>query len=66
MVLASVVHLADYMTQKLNIGAFYWDKDIELDETVIETLKFDNREKLEEFIEGYKELFEREAESLQI
>ncbi len=65
-VLASVVHLADYMTQKLNIGAFYWDKDIELDETVIETLKFDNREKLEEFIEGYKELFEREAESLQI
>ncbi len=65
-VLASVVHLADYMTQKLNIGAFYWDKDIELDESVIETLKFDNREKLEEFIEGYKELFEREAESLQI
>ncbi len=65
-VLASVVHLADYMTQKLNIGAFYWDNNIELDETVIETLKFDNREKLEEFIEGYKELFEREAESLQI
>ncbi len=65
-VLASVVHLADYMTQKLGVGAFYWDKDLELDETILEVLKFENREALEKFVDGYKELFEQEAATLQL
>ncbi len=34
-VMASVVHLADYMTQALNIGNFYWDNNYQLDESII-------------------------------
>lgn len=59
-VMTSIVHLADYMTQKLELGTFYWDENIELDESVIETLKFGNQEELDKFVEKYRPLFEDE------
>jgi HD-like signal output (HDOD) protein len=62
-VMASIVHLVDYMTQKLEIGAFYWDNNYELDESVIDILKFGTREKLDEFVEGYRDLFQQEIEN---
>lgn len=65
-ILASIVHLADYMTQRLKIGAFYWDKDIELDKSIIDTLKFSSEEELEKFILKYEDLFRKESESLKI
>ena len=63
-VITAIIHLADYMTQHFKIGDFYWDEGMELDETILPTLKFDSREKLDEFIEGYRELFEQESQSL--
>lgn len=63
-VITAIVHLADFMTQHFKIGDFYWDEDLELDESILPTLKFDSREKLEEFIEGYRDLFEEDSKSL--
>lgn len=63
-VITAIVHLADYMTQKFKVGDFYWDEGLELDESILPTLKFDDRDKLEEFIDGYKELFEEDSKSL--
>ncbi|MGE5498141.1 MAG: hypothetical protein ACM3Q2_08730, partial [Syntrophothermus sp.] len=53
----SVVHLADYMTQKLQIANVYWDKDMELDPAIIDTLQLGSMENLEKFILEYKDLF---------
>jgi len=63
---ASIVHLAGYMTQKLNIGSFYWDDNIELDESIIETLKFGNEANLGSFIDKHEELFKSQLEAVTI
>lgn len=65
-VLTSVVHLADYMTQKLEIGDFYWDQNYQFDKSVIETLNFKNEEELEEYIESYREAFAEEFNSIKV
>lgn len=65
-ILTSIVHLADYATQKLCVGNFYWDTDFMLDETILETLKFRDMDHLENFISGYKDLFTQEANSLRL
>lgn len=62
--LAALVHLADYMTHKLQLGNYDWDSDMELDKSIIETLKLGDEEYLESFIDSYKELFEYQIESL--
>lgn len=59
--LVAVVHLADYATQKLKIGNFYWDGNLELNPAVCEILKFESSAKVEEFIEKYRNLFQEEA-----
>jgi len=63
-VLASIVHLADYMTQRLGIGCFYWDDNIQLDENIIEILKFGNESNLNKFIDSHEELFKNQLDSL--
>jgi len=63
-VLASIVHLADYMTQRLGIGCFYWDDNIQLDENIIEILKFGNESNLNKFIDSHEELFKSQLESV--
>lgn len=63
---AAIVHLADYMTNKLNTGAFDWDKDIELDLGIIDTLNMGDSEYLENFINSYEQLFKSQIESLNI
>jgi HD-like signal output (HDOD) protein len=61
--LAAIVHFADYMTQKLQVGSFYWDVDLRLIEEDISILDFENIEKADQFIEGYKGIFEEEAQT---
>ena len=63
---AAIVHLADYMTQKLNIGSFYWDENIELDESIIQTLKFGNEVNLNSFIDKHEALFKSQLEAVTI
>ncbi len=63
-VLASLIHLVDYMTQKLEVGSFTWDDNYEFDENVVDILGFGNYEYLEQFMESYKQLFNSHFESL--
>lgn len=63
-VLASLIHLVDYMTYKLGIGNFTWDTGYEFDENIIDILGFGNINYLEEFILSYEELFKWQIESL--
>lgn len=55
--LTNIVNLADYMTKYLNIGAFKWDKDIKLCESTIKQFNFNSPEEIDNFINGYKDLF---------
>ena len=63
-ILASIVHLADYMTQRLGIGCFYWDDNIEFDENVINILRFGDENNLNKFIERHANLFKSQLESI--
>jgi HD-like signal output (HDOD) protein len=65
-VLASLIHLADYMTQRLSIGAFDWDNNFVLDENIIDILGFGSFQYLEEFILGYEPLFKSHLESINL
>jgi HD-like signal output (HDOD) protein len=64
--LTAIVHLADYMTQKLNLGSFYWDNNFVFDEAVLDILKFEDINSLDKFIEGYRKMFEEEIETFKI
>ncbi len=65
-VLASVIHLADYMTQNLSTGHFYWDDNIQLDENIIRILKFGDEGRLNKFIDSHIDLFSSNLESIVI
>jgi HD-like signal output (HDOD) protein len=62
-VLTSIVHLVDFMTQKLEIGGYYMDRGMELDTSVLEILGIGNEDELETFVESYRELFSEEINS---
>jgi len=63
-VLSSVVHLADYMTQKLQMGELKWDGSIELNEHIFNNLHFKDLADLGKFIENYREPLAGQLESL--
>jgi HD-like signal output (HDOD) protein len=65
-VLASLIHLADYMTQRLGIGNFDWDNNYAFDENIIDILGFGNLEYLEKFVLSYEDLFKSHLESINI
>lgn len=62
----SLIHLVDYMTHKLNIGSFYWDKDFELDRGIIDILNFPSEDALDNFIVDYEDTFKVSVESLKL
>lgn len=64
--LTSIIHLVDYMTQKLGYGKLPWDNNTDLDQTVLDVLHFANTDELDTFIAEYKELFELTASSIRI
>lgn len=64
--LTAIVHLADYMTQKLQIGDFIWDVDYKLDSSIIQTLNLGDEAYLERFIMSYEKLFKANLESINI
>ncbi len=61
--LTSIIHLADYMAKKFQVGNFNWDKDLELDYNIAELFGFTNNEDFDVFIEGYKSFFEQQTDS---
>ncbi|KAF0151662.1 MAG: metal-dependent phosphohydrolase HD subdomain protein [Ignavibacteria bacterium] len=62
--LASVVHLADYMTQMLKVGELKMDTFVELDHHIFSTLHVKDLTELSHFIEGYREPLKAQMESL--
>ncbi len=62
--LASMIHIADYMTQKFQIANIEWDKDLKLDGNIFSTLKFNSNEELEKFIDGFEEIIKKQYESV--
>jgi len=54
------------MTQKLKIGAFYWDNNYVLDQSVLDILKFKSPEDLDKFISGYETLFAEEIKNIRV
>lgn len=63
-VVPSIIHLADYMTQKFQIGGFYWDENYQLDEEINHILGFQDIEELDNFIQNYKDLYMQTATSI--
>ncbi|HUX60651.1 MAG TPA: HDOD domain-containing protein [Ignavibacteriaceae bacterium] len=63
-ILASIVHLADYMTEKLDIGNSYWDKNLVLSDSELGVLRFREHEQVDKFIESYRELFSEQVDTV--
>ena len=63
-VLSSVVHLADYMTQQLQVGNLKMDSSMELSEFIFESLHIKDLANLGTFIEGYREPLIAQMDSL--
>ncbi len=61
--LAAVVHLADFMLDKKQIGSFIWDKNFKFERKVIDTLKLSNEKYLEEICTKYKIIIQEQAEA---
>lgn len=61
--LVSIVHLADYMTQVFHTATLSWDENYAFDESVIDILKFKDKERLNRFIESYKQNYRNYLET---
>lgn len=62
--LSAVVHLCDYITQRLQIAEYNWDKDFVLDESIIQILHFSSIESMNEFSDSYKEYVNEQINSI--
>ncbi len=62
----SILHLVDYMTQKLGIGDFYWDNNLSHDPEMLKALNFPGKGDLDTFVSEYAEVFKVTAESIKI
>ena len=65
-VIASIIHIADFMTQKLQKGHFYWDKNLQLNIEALATLGFKDEDELNQFIQGYDSIFEEQLNAMRI
>lgn len=64
--LASIVHLADYMTQEYKIGNVNWDINASYDKGIFELLGFDSQEEFVSFLADYKEIFSDAAKDIKL
>jgi putative nucleotidyltransferase with HDIG domain len=62
--LSSIIHLADYMTQRIGAGCFYWDENMQFDENIIDILKFGDEARLNDFIEAHEQIFKEQSSEL--
>ncbi len=65
-VVASIVHLADYLTQRFNVAAFDWDNEMEFDENIIDILRLGDEQNLNNMILRYEQLLTDQFESIKI
>jgi len=62
--LCLIIHFADYMTNKMGIGDFRWDRDIELNEAVYEEFNFKDEVEVENFMMEYKKFLSDQFEMI--
>ena len=62
--MAAIVHIADYMTQRFELGHLNWDDNYVLDENVIDILNLGDETYLESFLQSYEELFRNQIDSI--
>lgn len=62
--LASIIHIADYIAHKTEAGSFVWDSGFQLDIKTIDILKLGNETYLDNFINTYTDLFEKQIDFL--
>ncbi len=62
--LSTIIHFADYMTQKLNRGSVFWDDNIQLKIEELGMLKINNMDEVEDFIGKYENLYKNQIESI--
>lgn len=63
-VLSAIIHLADYMTNALDIGGFNWDTNYTLDKSILKTLNLGDENYINYFVESYRQLFISQIESI--
>jgi putative nucleotidyltransferase with HDIG domain len=61
-ILVSIVHLADYLSEEFDYGRFEWDKDIQIDPSIIGPLGLSDEVYMKEFIESYRDSFQNQLE----
>ncbi len=61
-----IVHLADCMTQKFEVANTLWDKGLEVDDTIIKILKFENEERFVEFVDDYEDILRETSDSIKL
>ncbi|GAB6282791.1 MAG: HDOD domain-containing protein [Ignavibacterium sp.] len=64
--LASLVHLADFTVNFSRTGFNYWDKDLEIDDKIIDILEFSNKEAVIDFLLQYQDLLQQEQKLIVI
>lgn len=64
--LTFIVHFADYMTQKLGIGAFNWDDNMKFNPALLDMFKFSDEAALDSYIARHSEMFLSQIELLEI
>ncbi len=60
----SIIHLADYMTNKLQIGEFAWDEGLELSPEIYALFDFNDEIEVENFIADYKKFLTDQLEMI--
>lgn len=65
-IITSIIHFADYMTQRLKLGSFGWDDDMELNYEAADTLQFKDQDEIDKFIELYRNPVQHQLESLRL
>lgn len=64
--ISALVHFADYTTQRLKVGEFSWDDDLELDAGAMKVLNFNSLEEAHNFIDSFREQLNTQIESLRL
>ena len=62
--LSAIVHLADYMTYKFQLGNISWDDNFVLDESIVNILNLHSLDRLENFVNSFEELFKIQLDSI--
>lgn len=62
--LTAIVHLADYMVNKIVSVNFFWDTNIEIDPSICDVTDLNDVSEIDAFMEKYKDLLQEEVKTV--